>query len=110
MILKLICDYLFIGLIHRQLMSKNSVSGASDMLTVCITNDLAVKRRKRSRSVPRSGSVNNFARKYIDFNMKIKISNIFIIWKIWKLGVLKNETNDSRIKWCDHVKGMGNWD
>ncbi|KAJ9586449.1 hypothetical protein L9F63_019913 [Diploptera punctata] len=46
----------------KQTMSKNSVSGASDMLTVCITNDLAMKRRRRSKSVPRSGSVNSFGR------------------------------------------------
>ncbi|XP_069687808.1 uncharacterized protein [Periplaneta americana] len=47
-----------------QSLDKNTVTGSSDMLTVCISNDIAAKRRQRQRTTPfkKFGSVNSLIR------------------------------------------------
>jgi hypothetical protein len=48
-------------------MDKNSVTGSSDMLTVCIANDLATKRlghKQHANTIKKSGGNNSFVRKY----------------------------------------------
>jgi hypothetical protein len=48
-------------------MDKNSVTGSSDMLTVCIANDLAAKRldhKQHANIIKKFGGNNSFIRKY----------------------------------------------
>lgn len=48
-------------------MDKNSVTGSSDMLTVCITNDLAAKHlghKQHANIIKKFGGNNSFIRKY----------------------------------------------
>jgi hypothetical protein len=60
-------------------MDKNAVTGSSDLLTVCIANDLAVKihgRKQRTNTIKKFGGNNNFIGKYgIEYKVSILLTS-----------------------------------